>query len=181
MSKKQNDFMKTPERAEQLSKNEWNTPAVYIESARFVLNGIGLDPATNESAQQIIKAERYFTREMDGLNYDWTGKVWMNPPYSMGLIKTFVDKFIRHWMTGDIKAGIVLTHNSTETGWWHDLAKFASVLCFPTTRIKFEDQSGKGRTAPKQGQTFFYFGDEDGAHQFGLEFFRYGLICNLKD
>jgi phage N-6-adenine-methyltransferase len=169
------------EAIEQSSKNEWNTPAGYIESARKVLGGIDLDPATNKRAQKIIRATKFYTREDDGLNHDWKGKVWMNPPYSYGAIKPFVDKFVRHWMAGDITAGIVLTNNNTDTAWFHYLAGFASSLCFPSSRIKFDDQTGKGRFAPMQGQTFFYFGTDSGAHDFALEFQQYGLICHLRD
>src|SRR5262249_56141272 len=60
---------------------EWYTPARYIELAREVLGEIDLDPASSAKAQEIVKAQRYFTLEQDGLIRPWHGRVWLNPPY----------------------------------------------------------------------------------------------------
>src|SRR5262249_26019703 len=76
----------------QSETNEWYTPASYIESARRVLGGFDLDPASCEEANRIIQAAQIFTEcprpckgkdwcTHDGMAQRWKGRVWLNPPY----------------------------------------------------------------------------------------------------
>ena len=46
---------------------EWNTPPEILEVAREVLGEFDLDPASNPTAQKVVRARRYFTKEDDGL------------------------------------------------------------------------------------------------------------------
>ncbi|MFM7854142.1 MAG: DNA N-6-adenine-methyltransferase, partial [Flammeovirgaceae bacterium] len=69
--------------------NEWYTPADIVNKARLVLGSIDTDPASNIIAQQVVLADKYYTSETNGLDKDWCGSVWMNPPYSASLIKQF--------------------------------------------------------------------------------------------
>ncbi len=62
--------------------NEWYTPSRHIELARAVMGDIDTDPATSEIANQTVKAKTIFTAENDGRDKQWTGRVWLNPPYA---------------------------------------------------------------------------------------------------
>ncbi len=73
--------------AQNSGQNEWYTPDEFLDLARQVMGGIDLDPASSEIAQQRVDAKIYFTQDDDGLNKDWSGRVWMNPPYEGRLIK----------------------------------------------------------------------------------------------
>lgn len=138
-------------------EDEWYTPPLIIESARAVMGTIDLDPATSEFANKNIKAEQIFTEEDDGLQQDWSGNVWMNPPYSQPLISEFSDKLILE--LGNIKQACVLVNNATETNWLQNMMKYSNALCFVKGRIKYLDRTGTPANSPLQGQVILYFGE----------------------
>lgn len=153
---------------------EWYTPEQYIEAARKILEQIDLDPATSEIAQQTVRAEKYFTVEEDGLSQEWSGNIWLNPPYSRGLL----DKFVGKLLVSTFKAAIVLTDSSTETGWFSRLAARAQVICFSNKRIKFLRPDGsEGNGSPTRGSAFFYFGNE--ADKFREVFQQFGWFAKF--
>lgn len=134
--------------------NEWYTPEIYIQSAREVLGTIDLDPASNDFANETVKATTYFTEKTNGLEQDWFGNIWMNPPYQTALLQQFADKLI----ASDFQQAIVLVNNATETAWFKTLISKASAIVFPTGRIRFRKRDGE-KGAPLQGQAFLYCGD----------------------
>ena len=123
------------------------------------LGSIDCDPASNAVAQETVRAKKYFTKENDGLNKKWHGKVWLNPPYTASIITDFVEKLIAEINTRRVTEAIMLTHNNTDTGWFHRAAVRADAICFTRGRVKFENPDGDLATAPN-GQAFFYFGTE---------------------
>lgn len=159
-------------------ENEWSTPEVYIELARKVLGEFDLDPATNEEAQKLIRAAKFYTAETDGLTKEWHGRVWLNPPYAPPLMEQFISKMVAEYAAKRVTAGIMLTHNYTDTAWFHEAANAATVFCFTRGRIKFIDPHGN-RASPTQGQTFFYFGKS--AKRFAKVFSETGLIVSRYD
>lgn len=160
-------------RAQGTGENEWYTPAKYIEAARKVLGTIELDPASSSAAQRTVKADRFFTRKDDGLKQKWAGRVWLNPPYSQPEIWEFCKKIADEVADGNVSEAILLTHNYTDTAWFHYVENVASAICFTRGRIPFEDQDG-GTCAPTQGQAFFYFGEKP--ERFGEVFREFGFI-----
>ena len=148
------------------------TPALYIEAARSVMGSIDLDPASNDIAQEIVKAKVYFTPEDDGLQQEWQGNIFLNPPYSHPEIAKFVDKLLRELKDG--QQAILLTNNNTDTAFFHKAARVASVLCFTKGRISFYKPDGITRTSPTNGQVFFYFGANK---QRFIDFFKeFGIL-----
>jgi ParB family chromosome partitioning protein len=143
--------------ARNTGNNEWYTPAEDIERARKVLGAIDLDPASSAVAQKVVRAVKFFTREDDGLAQEWSGRVWLNPPYAKGGIEPFVAKLVAEYRAGNVTSAIMLTNNSGDTEWFHKAAAHASAICLTRGRIKFEDPNSD-RAAPLQGQAFFYFG-----------------------
>ena len=155
-------------------ENEWYTPDQYIDAARAVLGTIDLDPASSEIAQRRVAASKFFTLETDGLAQDWHGRVWLNPPYAQPHIEYFADKMIAQFKCGNVKSGIMLTHNYTDTAWFQKLALYASAICFTAGRVRFISPDNE-LASPTQGQAFFFFGEKPG-HFF--EVFRpFGFIA----
>ena len=154
-------------------ENEWYTPAEYLAAACDVLGKIDLDPASSEDAQKRVGAGRYFTKEDNGLEQDWFGSVWLNPPYSQPHIAEFVSKLVSEWRRGHFDAGIMLTHNYTDTAWFHEAAGACDAICFTRGRIKFYDRNGVV-AAPTQRQAFFYFGDD--VAEFAARYCSIGFI-----
>lgn len=155
--------------AQNSGENEWYTPARLIESARLVMASIDLDPASSAIANQTVKASAFYTKEDDGLSKAWSGNVWMNPPYAQPLMNQFAAKLIIE--LENINQAIVLVNNATETRWFQSLLEKCTAVCFPSSRVKFLDPTGK-EGAPLQGQAIIYFGNNPDL--FINEFSQYG-------
>jgi phage N-6-adenine-methyltransferase len=155
---------------------EWYTPDKYIESVRAVLGEIDLDPATNAYAQKIVKAEKFYTPKDDGLASDWTGRVFLNPPFKMPAIRQFVNKLCEHYIAGHVTAAVLLTNDNTDTQWWQRACQTASLICLCAGRISFYNSAGQW-SCPTNGQTFFYYGKKSA--EFKRVFGVYGnIVCN---
>lgn len=151
----------------------FSTPAKYVEAARKVIGLIELDPATNPSAQRVVCAQRFYTRETDGLAQSWRSpSVWLNPPYSRDLIGPFIDKLLAE--LDGIGAAIALVNTDNSASWYQALLGACTAFCLLGKRIAFEleGEPVKGNAHP---QTFFYFGPKLPA--FARAFAAFGAVC----
>lgn len=113
--------------------DEWYTPSWLFEALGVEFD---LDPCSPGAPPSSVPAKRHLTKADNGLAADWSGSVWLNPPFSS---KTeWYSKLVAH---GD---GIGLMPNRTET---HDTQEFmhaATALLFLKGRIYFERGSRPG-------------------------------------
>ena len=165
-------------RAQGTGENEWYTPQEHIDAAYKVLGAIDLDPASSEIANQRVQAGQIFTIADDGLTKEWGGKVWMNPPYAQPHIANFIEKLASEYEAGRVTEAIALTHNYTDTQWFHRAALSCAAICFTRGRIGFLSPEGK-RAAPTQGQAFFYYGSK--VEQFIEAFCRIGFVVEVRN
>lgn len=149
------------------------TPKEYIQSAYDVMGTIDVDPASNEFAQRTVKAGTYYTVADNGLDKEWLGTVFLNPPYSHPEISHFIEKLCIECEAGRTTEAILLTNNNTDTKWWHRAAAVSSAICFTAGRINFYQEDGK-ITQPTNGQNFFYFGNAVAV--FADVFKRHGFV-----
>jgi phage N-6-adenine-methyltransferase len=101
---------------------EWATPPdLFAElDAEFHFD---LDVcATVENA----KCPRFFTREQDGLEQRWEGRVWMNPPYGR-TINLWIRKAWESVQNGEAEVVVCLVPARSDTAWWHDYCEDAEV------------------------------------------------------
>jgi hypothetical protein len=140
-------------------KEDWYTPGYIIRACEkvFSIPNFDFDPCSSAEANKTVRATTYLTKEQDGLTTEWSewAYVWMNPPYTRGLVGKFVEKFLSL-----NSPGAVLINSTTETKAWQALAREATYIWFPDRRIAFisDGQPVKGNTLP---QTLFLFGWSD--------------------
>ena len=92
-----------------VSTDERYTPAWVLDIATALMVGIDLDPCADPEKR--VPASVHFTREDDGLNQPWKGKVYLNPPYS-GSTQWF--KHLALYMeTGAVTEALVLVPVTT--------------------------------------------------------------------
>jgi hypothetical protein len=154
---------------------EWYTPLHCVDAVKAVLEVIELDPASSDEANRTIQALRYFTKRDDALKHVWKAKtVFLNPPYSKGIIDQFVSKLCLHYNCGDIVEAIALVDNATETDWFHVLATCTSAFCFLRSRLAFLPLGGKPANSAPRGQCLCYLGRN--CRVFTKVFSKMGLI-----
>ncbi|MCY4537567.1 MAG: DNA N-6-adenine-methyltransferase, partial [Chloroflexi bacterium] len=93
------------------------------------------------------------------LTQDWSGKVWLNPPYARRVMDKWIDKLIYEYALGDISSWCVLVNNATDTRWAQDLLHEASAICLLKGRIRFETPDRQDKRGPLQGQMIAYQGE----------------------
>jgi phage N-6-adenine-methyltransferase len=108
---------------------EWPTPAGVFDALdntyHFTLDA----SATPENA----KCSRYFTSEHDALRQEWTGCVWLNPPYGRE-IGLWLKKAVESSERG--ATVVCLVPSRTDTEWWHTWCMRGKIF-FVRGRLKF--------------------------------------------
>lgn len=106
-----------------------------MEPIRCILGEIELDPASNAEANKIVQAQRYFTKQDDGIRQNWyCRRLYLNPPYSNP--RPFVEKLVYCVQRGIVSTAILVVNNATDTGWFREAMTAARYVHFPR-RIKF--------------------------------------------
>ena len=151
--------------------NEWYTPVQYIDSARAVMGGIDLDPASCEQANETVQAKDIYTLTDSGLDHDWHGRVWMNPPWGNDG-PDFGRHLIGQHRAGNVTEAVALFNaHATDTDWFQPY--FEHVMCFTDHRIDYDSPEEKTTTST-HGSVFVYLGDKQ--KKFGAEFLKWGAV-----
>ncbi len=167
-------FFQDPHVSENSHENEWYTPPKILHAARQAMGSIDTDPASCEAANKMVKAETYYDMDDDGLTQQWSGNVWLNPPYVQPLVSRFTKAAVNKYLSGEIGQACVLVNNATETEFFQYMLENCSALCFPKGRIKYINEAGDQANSPLQGQAILYFGDR--ASEFGNAFSEIGEV-----
>jgi hypothetical protein len=98
-----------PVAQEQLTSDDYYTPSWLFERMGITFD---LDVCAPPGGVPWIPAARFYTQEDDGLASEWSGRVWMNPPFSAP--EPWISKFIAH------SHGVALVPMSNGR-WFHTL------------------------------------------------------------
>ena len=155
--------------------DEWYTPEKWLNFASYVLGSIELDPFSSPKANQRVNAKRYFTADDDAFRQSWDAKtVWMNPPYTRGVVDQSATKLLSELEAGNVRYAIVLVNNMTDTQWYRRLLDKCRAKCDLTGRISFENALGQKVSGNTRGQTLFLFASGRGS-QHVINRFKTGL------
>lgn len=151
---------------------EWYTPLPIVEAARRVMGGIEVDPATNEG--NWTGAGTFYIAETNGLDKEWHGRVWLNPPYGKGFAR-WMHKLNSEFARGRTTQATFLIPVRTNAKWFQALGNGTISLCFPPS-IKFINGQTleQSRTAALMPNVIAYVGS--GHDEFAEEFRGFGIV-----
>lgn len=131
--------------------NTWFTPPEIIAT----LGVFDLDPCT-QTFRPYNTANNHICEDSGecGLSVNWSGRVWLNPPYGKGISK-WLNKLAEH---GN---GIALVFSRTETEWAQNIIKKADAVNFLKGRIAFIRKDGIASTNAGTGSMLLAFGKEN--------------------
>lgn len=144
------------------------------------MESIELDPASCTEANEIVKAERYYTKEQNGLQQKWRARsLWLNPPYArdehyQSGIGHFIKKCVDAYQSGDVQQAIILATTEANARWFYPLWQY--IICIPDHRVKFlsPEKDPRGVYQHMFGTCFVYLGPNE--QRFAEIFSQFGHI-----
>ena len=128
----------------------WLTPPWIITR----LGPFDTDPCCPDGKMPWKTAGRMITKAEDGLKQEWTGRVWLNPPYGRDALPFF------RKMSNYESGGIALVFVRTDTVLWHDyIFPFASAILFLRGRLRFYHQDGTPGDTATAPSALISYGD----------------------
>ena len=146
--------------------DEWYTPPEIISAVLNVFGDIDLDPCS-PTLYGPVPAKKRFTQQEDGLKQQWSGRVYMNPPYGAAT-KDWIEKCLGEYDEGRAPQAIILVAARTDTRWFNLLNEFP--WCAIEGRLAFSGSKNKA-TFPS---AIFYLGEN--VRDFFLVFSKFGPI-----
>lgn len=116
----------------------WSTPQDFYEKLKQEFDFQVDVCALPENA----KCDKYFTPDEDGLQQEWSGICWMNPPYGRQINRWVKKAYESHLNNG--ATVVCLLPARTDTRWWHDYCMKGEIR-FVKGRLKF---GGSKNSAP---------------------------------
>lgn len=111
--------------------DDWTTPDDFYALLDAEFN-FTLDPCCYP---ETAKCEQFFTQEDDGLEQEWTGSVFVNPPYGRVIGKWVAKAYQAAQTTADVV--VMLIPARTCSRYWHDYCMKAAEIRFVRGRLRF--------------------------------------------
>ncbi|MGL5074483.1 MAG: DNA N-6-adenine-methyltransferase [Waterburya sp.] len=168
--------------------DEWYTPSYIIDRVHQVIGLPDLDPASSKTANQTIKAKKYFTREDNALlKTHWADRpvsVFLNPPGGKLGNKSLTAMFWQKLM--DLRAegllseaifmGFSLEHLAVTQSCTYSVGHFPIVI--PAKRIRFVSPQGTFNSPTHSNVIAYIPGIENNTQAFKNVFGDLGIIMH---
>lgn len=133
--------------------NEHYTPLWIVEKARLVMGSIDLDPASCELANSIVKANKFYSQQDKGLEKEWFGNVFLNPPGGKFNNKSnqalWLSSAVERYLSKEIEQLFFVSFNTESMRICGHLLNDL-MLCIPKDRVRYLSEITKGEL--KEGQ-----------------------------
>ena len=135
---------------------EYYTPPYIINKVKQVIGKIDLDPFSNETANTIVQAKKFYGIYDESIKKEWKGTVFMNHPFGKGEIrciepfseckkkvcqkrgyhidydipsnKQCINHIVEQYENGNITKACCITFNSTGSKWINPLLKYPQAI-----------------------------------------------------
>ena len=156
-------------------KDDWGTPAHIVEAARATMGGIDLDPASCALANETVCATTYYTLEDDGLAQPWSGRVFLNPPYSeTGQKHRFIERLEHYYLSGDVEQAILVVPMDFSAKWGEPVRRTTCAMCCFKGNAYYYNLQDPSVTTHTLGTLAVYFGPH--VDRFAAAFQQFGLV-----
>lgn len=129
--------------------DDWATPREIVQQFETEFGAFDLDVCAKP---ETAKAPMFYTKVQNGLEREWRGRAWMNPPYSDP--GPWVQKAYEETQAGHCDLVVALLPNATDTGWFHEWVLGKAEVRFRRGRVKFLGWMGTPIGSPKGGTIF---------------------------
>ena len=146
--------------------DNWETPQALFDKLNAEFH-FDLDVCADNSN---AKCKKFYTKEQDGLQQNWIGMCWMNPPYGRE-----IGKWLKKAYESSINGATVvcLIPARTDTAWWHDYVMKGEIR-FIRGRLKF---GGSKNSAPFPSAIVIFQGEAIAAwKQEGTKHWEKGML-----
>ena len=134
------------------------TAPEIVEAMMICLGKIDLDPCAGRHSGAEIPAGESLGPDIDGLAYEWNGRIGLNPPYGH-MIRYWISRLCEEYSAGRTVAAIAIVPARTDDRWWIEIADHAAAVCF----IEEQYKSVESGLSSAQPLAAFYVGKDPGA------------------
>lgn len=129
--------------------DEWYTPKYIFDALGTIFD---LDVAAPEAGAPHVPCQNWLFES--ALDQEWSGLVWMNPPFGgRNALAPWLDKFFSHG------TGIALTPDRTSAPWFQDAWHKADAVLF-MPKVRFLRPDGSEGKSPSNGTTLWAAGSQ---------------------
>ena len=165
------------------------TPQEIIIAAKAVFGTIDLDPASDSEANERIGATQIYTKEDNGLNAAWHGKVFLNPPggktelilgdklQQASIAALWWAKLLSEVDAKRTTEALFVCFNleaMLNTQKWAPLPIQAFPFCVPNKRLKYQSRNGGKTNSPAGASAIVYVGSDQ--QHFEKVFSQFGYV-----
>lgn len=131
--------------------NDWLTPPEIIQA----LGTFDLDPCAHPK-QFYRTAAKMIAPPNDGLHAEWSGRIWLNPPYGSQL-RSWINR-LSCWGNG---IALVPARTEVESWFWPYIWEAADAILFIRGRLYFRKPDGSKRGNAGHGSVLAAYGKQN--------------------